>query len=84
MLLRATHRIVLLSARILLQEAPAQGPRWRRNKRQNGRVLQVHAVQGPPDEFGRGGRRHDRRDRADDRAKIRAETGIHARRPTSE
>lgn len=51
-LLRGPHHVVLLSARVLFQAAQAQGRR-RLRFRQNGRVLQVHAVPKPSDEHRR-------------------------------
>lgn len=90
-LLRGPHYAVLLPARVLLQTAPAQGPgRRRRRLRQDGRVLQVHAVPQPPVErrcVGDGGGRtahgrcrRGRRSRAHDGAQTGAETRVHGGR----
>lgn len=98
-LLRGPHNVVLLPAHVLLQAAPAQGQR-RRSVRQDGRVLQVHAVPQPrADERARRRRRAERgrisscRVRAHDGAQTGAETRVHggrlpataaSRLPTSE
>lgn len=81
-LLCRPHYAVLLSADVLLQASPAQG---RRYFRQNGRVLQVHAVPEPYDcrqrSRCRTAHRSRRRDRTDDGFETGAKTRVHGRRP---
>lgn len=86
-LLCGAHNAVLLSARVLFYAAPAQG-----HQRQDGRVLQVHAVPEPSDEtcrhgaaFRRRGHGHRRRrGRANDDSKTCAEARADGRSSTGE